>query len=253
MEGTNDEGEGDENIDYAIRLKKYMDIYRNNTGFRNCDYGSNIPDVETEDGEEAPTPYCRFDLAKLGNCASYPYGFVADENHPFVEPCIFLKFNKIYNWVPEPIVDLTDPAYDGMSGELREKIRRSPEASEKIWIDCQGRYPADREAADFIYYPADQGIPTKYFPYRGGSYQAPLLALKIRQTHKEQHWGQLLHIECRAWYEGVVHDTKDKAGLVQFEVQLLPTDQPGDISDMYNRNAQESEEPTDSAEDEYDK
>lgn len=32
MEGTNDEGEGDENIDYAIRLKKYMDIYRNNTG-----------------------------------------------------------------------------------------------------------------------------------------------------------------------------------------------------------------------------
>ena len=112
MEGTNDEGEGDENIDYAIRLKKYMDIYTNNTGcqiscvkygcnilillsgFRNCDYGSNIPDVETEDGEEAPTPYCRFDLAKLGNCASYPYGFVADENHPFVEPCIFLKFNK---------------------------------------------------------------------------------------------------------------------------------------------------------------
>ena len=51
----------------------------------------------------------------------------------------------------------------------------------------------------------------------------------------------------------MVHDTKDKAGLVQFEVQLLPTDQPGDISDMYNRNAQESEEPADSADDEYDK
>merc|ERR1712013_458291 len=35
--------------------------------------------------------------------------------------------------------------------------------------------------------------------------------------------GQLVHIECRAWYDGVEHRTKDKAGLVQFDVHLQPT------------------------------
>ena len=32
--------------------------------------------------------------------------------------------------------------------------------------------------------------------------------------------GQLIHVECRAWFDGVIHDTKDMAGLVRFEVML---------------------------------
>jgi len=30
--------------------------------------------------------------------------------------------------------------------------------------------------------------------------------------------GALVHIECRAWFEGVIHSGKEKAGLTQFEV-----------------------------------
>ena len=33
--------------------------------------------------------------------------------------------------------------------------------------------------------------------------------------------GQLVHMECRAYYRGVKHDKKDKLGLVQFKVQVL--------------------------------
>ena len=33
--------------------------------------------------------------------------------------------------------------------------------------------------------------------------------------------GQLVHMECHAYYRGVKHDNKDKLGLVQFEVQVL--------------------------------
>jgi hypothetical protein len=32
--------------------------------------------------------------------------------------------------------------------------------------------------------------------------------------------GQLIHVECRAWFHGVKHDTKDMSGLVRFEVML---------------------------------
>ena len=33
--------------------------------------------------------------------------------------------------------------------------------------------------------------------------------------------GQLVHVECRAYYRGVRHDKKDKLGLVQFELQIM--------------------------------
>ena len=33
--------------------------------------------------------------------------------------------------------------------------------------------------------------------------------------------GQLIHMECRAYYPGVNHQNKDKLGRVQFEVQIL--------------------------------
>jgi hypothetical protein len=46
--------------------------------------------------------------------------------------------------------------------------------------------------------------------------------LLVQVTPKEQYMGQLIHMECRAWFDGVVHDTKDKLGLVQFELHFLP-------------------------------
>ena len=48
-------------------------------------------------------------------------------------------------------------------------------------------------------------------------YHSPLVAIQV--APKSQ--GQLVHMECRAYYRGVKHDKKDKLGLVQFEVQLL--------------------------------
>ena len=48
-------------------------------------------------------------------------------------------------------------------------------------------------------------------------YHSPLVAIQI----KPKTAGQLVHMECRAYYRGVKHDKKDKLGLVQFEVQVL--------------------------------
>merc|ERR1712179_741199 len=42
----------------------------------------------------------------------------------------------------------------------------------------------------------------------------------IKITPTPQTIGQLIHVECRAYYFGVEHNTKDKMGLVQFEVLI---------------------------------
>ena len=94
--------------------------------------------------------------------------------------------------------------------------------------DFQGRNPADRDALKEInYFPQTRGFETKYFPYVGdknyieGSssvYHSPLVALQLHLD--ESIVGQLIHVECRVYHKGVWHDTKSKAGLIQFEVML---------------------------------
>lgn len=210
------EGEGDKNIDYAYRMQKYLTKYDNTEGLRDCE--TNEIDREAQG--------CIFDMSTLGECATFPYGFIGNESsQSFVEPCIFVKFNKIFNWEPTPVdpEDLKndDEKYAKMSTTLKNKIMKSADHN-MVWIDCFGRYAADKEAFQFEYYPDNQGIPVKHFPFKGGNYQAPLIALKL--TENKAAWGQLQHIECRAWFDGVHHDTKDKAGLVQFEVQILPSE-----------------------------
>jgi len=214
---TNFEGEGDRNIDYSVRMKKFMDKYEETTGLRDCEEN----EINTENQG------CKFDLATLGECAEYPYGYVGknDSAESFAQPCIFLKFNKIFNWEPTPIdpTTLGEDRYEKMPEELKKKIAIADDHN-MVWIDCFGRYAADKQTTQFEYFPENQGIPVKYFPYRGKNqkYHTPLVALKISQ--EKEDWGQMMHIECRAWYEGVHHDTKFKSGLTQFEVHLLPSD-----------------------------
>merc|ERR1712243_155879 len=60
---------------------------------------------------------------------------------------------------------------------------------QNVFVDCQGRYPADKDALkDLKYYPENQAFPTNYFPYEGESksiktsksvYHSPLVAIQI--------------------------------------------------------------------------
>merc|ERR1712215_411245 len=204
---------GEKDIDYAVRMRKFMEKYQDTTGMQDCETN------EINTGAQS----CKFDVDSLGDCRDFPYGYLGNETSN-AEPCIFLKFNKIYNWEPVPLDPKDEKWRDEMPEELRKKIALA-EDKNMVWIDCFGRYAADKEAVKFEYFPEHQGIPVKYFPYKGMSqpYHTPLVAARITQ-HNESHWGQLLHIECRSWYDGVYHDTKEKSGLVQFEVQLIPTD-----------------------------
>jgi len=220
---TDTKGEGPKNIDYAVRAKSFIDMYTNVTGLKTCEGN----EVNTGDSG------CIFDTVVLNECANFPYGYVINETTTevgesrFIEPCIFLKLNKIWNWVPKPIqseVDksmdetLKDEKYNMMSDELKNIIVKSVDRN-FVWVDCFGRYPADKEAFEVEYYPSNRGLPIKYFPFKGGNYHSPIIALKFKEN--KAAWGQLQHLECRTWFEGVEHQTKDKIGLKQFEVHIL--------------------------------
>ena len=127
--------------------------------------------------------------------------------------------------------NVDEPKYDAMSAELKDIIRA--EDKDQVYIDCKGRFPADVEGVSFEYFPKNRAIPSLFFPFNGGNYQSPLVALKVKINLQIKIFliyfyfvvkvtpvtrGTLLHIECRAWFEGVTHSGRDKDGLMQFEV-----------------------------------
>merc|ERR1711973_298230 len=222
---TNPEGEGEKNVDFAVRYRDFLSTYGNETlksGMADCTDEPNAPRNEDQKS-------CIFDVMSLGECADFPYGYLINlESHNVVELCFLLKLNKLIDWIPTPVneTDLDKPEYEEMSESLKNRIRKSID-KDHVWIECNGRYPADREAVEISYFPTNQGMPLKYFPFRSTYYHQPLVAIKVRLADREddshKFIGQLVHLECRAWYDGVIHSTKHKEGLVQFDMILEPT------------------------------
>jgi len=153
-----------------------------------------------------------FPISQLKNCSTKPYGF--DEG----KPCVYLKLNKI--------VDLENTAYSDVSAlpeEMPPTLKNHIKAAvdkDQVWVECHGEYPADIEGLGEInYFPAAQGFPAKYFPYKGPKvdYQSPLIAVQFANAKANQ----LLHVECRAWAENIGYSKRDRIGINHLELLIL--------------------------------
>jgi len=210
-EPTDDKGEGLKNADWAKRYEIFLKEYENKTNtVENC---NNIPEGKA----------CQFDPnAILGDCAKKPYGYTT--SNP--EPCVLLKINRIFGWQPQEYSDddlveaqkeNEDYPEDKMPTEVANKIKKD---KTKIYIDCQGENPFDREQlkGKMSYFPTDQGISFDYFPYEHANrnYHNPLVAVQFKGLEV----GVLYHIQCKLWSKEVRHSKKERAGLVHFEIFL---------------------------------
>merc|ERR550519_828476 len=179
--------------------------------------------------------YQVFDLRRLGPCNyNKNYGYVVENDYERVEPCVFIELNPIWGWTPEPYDCVTEKEKGSDSKapclpEVEEHIKTFEGSEPSVYINCRGRYAADREALEggLEYFPSNRGLPISYFPFKGsgseseagGNFHSPLVALKI--SPKRGHEGQLIHIECNAYYRGVDHATN---GTVTFELQIKEAD-----------------------------
>ena len=210
-ENPSNDFESASNIDWAKRYERVLKLFANATGTRSCS------DSEPGDGTKDP---CVFDPAVLGECNNFPYGFQLSGSQEQITPCVLLKINRIFGWAPEEYSedDLTkDDPDDPMPDSVKRLVRSDPR---KVYLDCQGENPADREglAGGVRYFPSDQGISFKYFPYEQakGNYHNPLVAVQFTDLPL----GQLFHVECKLWAKGVKHFRKDRIGQVHFEIML---------------------------------
>ena len=174
---------------YANRMKEYIETtyhkkYNSHTNKYEDEYEYNMSNRVCQRNEERydDTP-CRFDPSTLGDCQNFPHSFEMTNGERNINPCVFLKLNKIWGWKPRP-VDVDGPVFEVMTDQLREAIWTTKDKNQ-VWFDCRGRFAADREALNITYFPSSQGIPIdKYFPYEGGMYEPPLVAVKFNMNEQ---------------------------------------------------------------------
>jgi sodium/potassium-transporting ATPase subunit beta len=198
------------NADWAERTRVYLSHFDNKT-----DLIDGCPG-----GKRSPTQKegCTFDVSVLGNCKDFPYGYLPTaKTGNQVAPCVFFKPNRLFNW--EPMTYENQEEVDDDSYLTPEAKRLIKQGLNKLYIDCQGENMYDKEGLNsqtMTYYPSDQGIDMKYFPYSGGNYHNPTVAVQFSNLEK----GRLYHVECKLWGKGIRHDSKDRMGLVHFEIMF---------------------------------
>jgi sodium/potassium-transporting ATPase subunit beta len=165
--------------------------------------------------------FCATEKKMVGNQETDVTGDTEQFGYDKGAPCVFLKLNKIFGLQNVPFTKTNNSYPEGMPEDLKTHIKN--EANKKqVWVNCQGKYPADKEILKgaITYSPASKGFPNFYFPYKGQKdYLSPLVAVKFSPTTKAI--GQLIHIECRAWAENIGYNRRDKIGIAVFELHIM--------------------------------
>ncbi|XP_058808799.1 sodium/potassium-transporting ATPase subunit beta-2-like [Phymastichus coffea] len=132
-------------------------------------------------------------------------------------PCIFLKLNKIFGWLPAFYND-TSTLPKNMPNDLKNHIAsQKPVERDTIWVSCEGENPADVENIGPINYIPRRGFPGYYFPFKNDpGYLSPLVAVFFEKPK----YGVLINIECKAWAKNIIHDRFEKRGSVHFELMI---------------------------------
>ncbi|CAF4175269.1 unnamed protein product [Rotaria sp. Silwood2] len=131
-------------------------------------------------------------------------------------PCIAIKINRIFGWIPEP--------YQSKE-EVPIEIRHlwQPVMKNFILIKCFGQYPTDEDLVHEVDHisilgnKAIGGIPTYFYPFLNQpGYRQPYIWAQFIKIESNV----LLNIVCRAYARNIRQSTdiEDMTGAVHFEL-----------------------------------
>ncbi|XP_054282858.1 sodium/potassium-transporting ATPase subunit beta-2-like [Macrosteles quadrilineatus] len=193
-------------------LDEFLDVYRRpgltpgrGQNIYNCDY----------DRPPGRGQVCDVDVKNWHPCISEN-----QFNYHKSGPCVFVKLNKIYGWIPEYYNDTSTLPSD-MPADLKAHINQqksvNPLFLNTVWVTCEGEHPLDQENIGEIRYIPKQGFPGYFYPYvNTEGYLSPLVAIQFIRPKT----GVIINVECKAWARNLIHDRKEKIGVVHFEVLI---------------------------------
>ncbi|KAL5005399.1 hypothetical protein ScPMuIL_018855 [Solemya velum] len=144
---------------------------------------------------------CRFDITtQLGADCVKQQAFGFEDG----QPCILLKINKIFAWMPEEYTNETVP--DSIRGHWSQYF---------VTVDCYGENDSDKDNMGALTYYPSMGFHYKYFPFRNQQgYRSPLVFVRFENPTP----GVLLMVACKIHAKNIYHNYMEKAGMVHFEL-----------------------------------
>lgn len=162
--------------------------------------------------------FCEFKIDELGSRCTKERRFGYEEGRP----CIIVKLNKIYGWVPKFYTNVSELP-ENMPQTVKDRIAKDFAGADlgitkkNVWITCEGENPADIENIGLVNYYPHPGMPSFYYPFTNvQGYQSPLVAVEFADVKA----GVLINIECKAWAKNIKHDRKERRGSVHFELMV---------------------------------
>jgi len=208
------EGAGENWGHWVKELTNVTETYNNVSAedrkrMKTCDYSTELKKDE----------FCEFKVSELGTQCTKERNFGYEAG----QPCIIVKLNNIFNWVPE-VYHSVDDLPKNMPEPVRMQIEKDftiPGSrnitKQNVWITCEGENPNDFESIGDIKYHPHPGMPTYYYPFHNvHGYRSPLVAVEFPNIKK----GVLINIECKAWAKNIVHDRKERRGSMHLELMV---------------------------------
>ncbi|UYV70204.1 ATP1B1 [Cordylochernes scorpioides] len=184
---------------WVKRMDKFLKGYsKEGPSTKTCDAGQS----ETAHKNEA----CFFDAANIASPCNSQNGYGFSQG----KPCIVVKLNRIYGWVPKGYEQ------DKLPSDMPENIKSNYDPT-KVYISCNGSEASDRDNMGDIEYLPNQSIASYYFPFQNQkNYMSPLVFIHFLSPVKNQ----IVQVRCRAWAANIQYNTKDNLGSTQFSLLI---------------------------------
>jgi len=202
---------------WVDRLEADMKVYKNDS-YQVAKKNSKNHPVECGDEGPGTSGFCKIKKADI-----FQDPCNLDNNYGFKDgtPCILIKMNQIFDWIPGVYTNVTEMP-DNIPPHIKKQFETNIEdkkthLNEKVWLDCQGENPADRENLGRVTYKPDNGYSKHYYPYENQKqYLQPVVFAHLENPKK----GMMIAIECKLWFRNVVHDSRERRGLAHFELMI---------------------------------
>lgn len=116
--------------------------------------------------------------------------------YPDGKPCVLVKLNRIYGWIPKSFGEEEIPA--DLKSHLNETFEK-----DLVYVTCDGETKEDRANVGEIVYRPKRGIPSYYYPFTNQKgYLSPFIFIQFRSIKR----GEVVEVRCRAWYKNIGSD-----------------------------------------------
>lgn len=192
---------------WSDELSKFLEPYEK----ANSQTGEHIQRCGGPDGAPDDGKFCHFDIKSINNNCTKQNEF----GYKRGDPCVLLKLNRIFDWRPESFTHEDIVRNEALPLVVKRDYWKRINASQLVYITCEGENPADKENIGPIEYYPQQGIEFRYFPYTNQpGYLSPFLFVHFARPAP----GVLINIECKAWARNIKHNRQERKGSVHFEL-----------------------------------